>query len=63
MDMDKTVEMEIIAVVGILGIVALIYAQWNIVTVIVSGLIGFLSHGIIENKTTQIEETPKDEGV
>jgi ABC-type uncharacterized transport system permease subunit len=52
--------MEIIAVVGILGIVALIYAQWNIVTVIVSGLIGFLSHGIIEQKTTKTE-TPKEE--
>ena len=64
MNMDKTVEMEIIAVVGILGVVALVYAQWNIVTVIISGLIGFLSHGIIESKTeTQVETSKEDEAI
>jgi predicted membrane protein len=59
--MDKTVEMEIIAVVGVLGVVALIYNQWNIVTVIASGLIGFLSHGII-TPSIESEEPEKNEG-
>ena len=45
--MDKQVEIVIIAGLIVIAVVSAWLLQWNLVTVIVFGLIGFLSHGYI----------------
>jgi hypothetical protein len=58
--MDKQVEMLIIGIVGAVAIIGLLVGQFNIVSIIVAGLIGFLSHGIIAPETTVLEDQPLD---
>ena len=58
--MDKMVEMEIILVIGVIAVVGAYLGQFNLLTIVVSGLIGFLSHGII-TETTPAEEPAQDE--
>lgn len=48
--MDKSVQIEIIAVIAILSGIALYIGQNEIATAGVGGLIGFLSNNIIEGK-------------
>lgn len=49
--MDKMVQIEIIAIVGILAGVALYVGQNEIATAGVGGLIGFLSHNAITEES------------
>jgi hypothetical protein len=56
--MDKQVEMIIIVFVGATGLLALYMNQMLLATAVVSGLIGFLSHGMITEtpaEPTQVE--------
>lgn len=46
-NMDKTVQIEIIAIVGILSGIALINGQTELATAGIGGLIGFLSNQAI----------------
>lgn len=55
--MDKTVEMEIIAIVGILGALSLIKGNTNLTGMAVAGLIGFLSHGIVSTVKAPVKES------
>ena len=47
--MDKTVQMEIIGIVGILSAIALWQGQTELATAGVGGLIGFLSNNLIQS--------------
>jgi hypothetical protein len=40
--MDKNVQMEIVAVVGIIGVLSLVMNRPDIASVVVAGLVGFL---------------------
>jgi hypothetical protein len=50
--MDKTVEMVIIIAISILAALCVLTGQFNIVMIVVSGLIGFLSHGLIPDTSS-----------
>jgi len=52
--MDKQVEMLIIGVVGAIALLGLYEGQFTIVTTVVAGLIGYLSHGIISSTDTAV---------
>lgn len=45
--MDKTVQIEIIAIVGVLSAIALYMGQTELATAGIGGLIGFLSNNIV----------------
>ena len=45
--MDKVVQMELVGVIGILGAMALYFAQPNLAQVAIAGLIGFLGGQIM----------------
>lgn len=59
--MDKQVEMEIILVIGIIAVVGAYFGQFGLLTIVVSGLIGYLSHGIINAPVEQPAIEEKEE--
>jgi len=47
--MDRTVEMEIIAVIAVLAVVGAYFGQFNILQLVAVGLIGYLSHDLVNS--------------